>query len=77
MLVRLDVEVLAADGTETGAVEAAEDLVRERERDRVVRPGGEVDAVVREVLGPLLVALRLGGLVLAQAELERQLSKLK
>ena len=50
VLVRLGVEVLAADGTETGAVGPAEDLVGQRERDRVVRPGGEVELVVGEVL---------------------------
>ena len=77
MLVRLGVEVLAADGTEPGAVGAAEDLVGQRERDRVARPGREVEPVVLEVLRPLVFALGLRRLVLAQAELERQLGVLQ
>ncbi len=71
MLVRLEVEVLPANGTEPGTVGTAEDFVRQRKRDRVVSPGGEVEPVVLEVLRPLLVSLRLRGLVLAKAELER------
>src|SRR5207248_5178086 len=77
VLVRLDIEVLATDGTEAGAIGPAEDLVRQRKGDRVVRPRREVDSVVREVLRPLVVALRLRRLVLAQPELERQLSVLQ
>ena len=77
MLVRVEVEVFTALGTEPGAVIAAENLVRERERNRVVRPGGEVEPVVVEVLRPLVVRLGLRRLVLAQPELERQLGVLQ
>ena len=41
--VRLVVQVLAALGAEAGAVGAAEDLVRQRERDRVARPLRDVE----------------------------------
>src|SRR5437667_11176921 len=57
MPVRLDVQVAAAHGTEAGAVGAAEDLVRERERDRVARPGREVETVGLEVWRPQLLGL--------------------
>ncbi len=73
VLVRLDVEILAADRAEAGAVVAAEDLIGQRKRDLVVRPGREVELVVDEVLGPLVLALGLRRLVLTQAERERQL----
>src|SRR6266540_1815794 len=64
--VRLRVEILPADGTETGAVRAAEDLVRQGEGDGVARPGGEVEVCVAEIRRPKLVrALRIGRLVLA------------
>ena len=52
-------------------------LSGQRERDRVVRPGREVEPIVLEVLRPLVVALGLRRLVLAQAELERQLGVLQ
>jgi hypothetical protein len=68
---RLRVEVLAADRAETGTVGTAEDLVRQRERDGIVRPGGQVEAIVVEVLGSLVVALGLRRLVFTQPELER------
>ena len=55
VLVRLDVQVLAAHRAETGAVRTAEDLVRELERDRVTRPGAELEPVVRDVLRVELV----------------------
>ena len=73
MLVRLGIEVLAADGTEPCAVGTTEDLVGQRERDRVACPRGEVEPVVLEVLRPLVVALGLRRLVLAQTELQREL----
>ena len=73
MLVRLGVEILAAIGTQAGAIVAAEDLVGQRERDRVARPGREVEPVVGEVLGPVVVSLRFRRLVLTQVERERQL----
>ena len=66
VLVGLDVQVPAADRAEAGAVRAAEDLVGQRERDGVARPGGEVEAVVLEIGRPeLLVILRCRRLVLA------------
>ena len=65
VLVRLGVEVLAADRAEPGAVGAAEDLIGQRERDCVASPGGEVQPVVLEVLRPLVFALGLRRLVLA------------
>src|ERR1043165_6295380 len=74
---RLDVEVLAADGTEPGAVRVVQDLVGQREDDGVARPRGEVELVVNEVLGRILLALRLRRLVLAQAERQRQLGVLE
>ena len=49
VLVRLPVEVAPAHRAEAGAVVAAEDLVRQRERDRVVGPGREVEPVLDEV----------------------------
>ena len=57
MVVRLVVQVLAADRAETGAVGAAEDLVRQLERERVARPGGEVELVVLDVGRPQLFVL--------------------
>ena len=51
------VQVAAAGRAEPGAVVAAEDLVRQRERDGVARPGGEVEATVREVRRRQLVRL--------------------
>src|SRR3954451_4895721 len=69
VLVGLDVQVAAADRAETGAVWRAEDLLREREHERVARPGAEVEALVREVRRlQLLVALRVGRLILRQVE---------
>ena len=44
VLVRLDVQVLAAHGAEPGAVRPAEDLIRKLESDRVARPGAQVRA---------------------------------
>src|SRR5262249_52413267 len=73
VLVRLGIQILAADRAEAGAIVAAEDLVGQCERDRVAGPGGEVEAVVLQILGPIVVTLRSGRLILAQAEGERQL----
>src|SRR6185503_18159147 len=50
VVVRLVVQVLAADRAEAGTRGPAEDLVRQLERDRVARPGGKVELVVGEVL---------------------------
>ena len=55
MLVRLDVEVFAADGTEACAIGTAEDLLRQREGDRVACPPVDVELVVDEVRRPQLV----------------------
>src|SRR6185503_15498946 len=69
VLVRLVVEVLAADRAEAGAVGPAEDLVRQLERDRVARPGREVELVVLDVDRPqLLVVARARRLVLARRD---------
>ena len=56
MLVRLGVEILAADRAETGAVIATDDLVGQLERNRVTRPGAELQLVVDHVVGAELVA---------------------
>src|SRR5688500_8731281 len=68
----LGAQVAAADGAESRAVRAAEDLVRERERDGVPRPCREVELVLVDVGRCQLV--RLPGarrLVLATPHLER------
>jgi hypothetical protein len=71
VLVRLEVQVLAADRTEAGAVGPAEDLLRKRQRDRVARPGIHVELVVDEVRRAQLVAsLRIRRLVLARVDRE-------
>lgn len=73
MLVRLAVEIAAAHGAETGAIGPAEDLVGQLERDRVARPGGEVEAVVLDVRRRQLVRLaRARGLVLAALNVHRK-----
>src|SRR5687767_5671967 len=65
VLVRLAVQIATADGTETGAVRAAEDLGREREGDRVTRPAGQIEPVFHEVWSLELLSLaRIGCLVL-------------
>src|SRR5262249_22646879 len=67
--VRLLVQVLATGRAEAGAVGAAEDLVRQRERDRVTRPAGQVEAVVDEGRRPQLVRpVRIRRLVLARRD---------
>src|SRR2546423_4181795 len=47
--VRVGVQILAANGAEPRAVGPAEDLQRQRERDRVAGPGREVEPVLVEV----------------------------
>src|SRR6266511_2403159 len=70
--VRLVVQVLAADRAETGALRAAEDLVRQCQRDCIAGPGDEVEAVVLKVLRPQL--LRVSGVRrLVLARVDRQL----
>ena len=69
MGVRLEVQVLAADGAEAGAVGRVQDLIRQRERDRVARPGGELELVVDDVLAPQLRCVsRLVRVVLARVD---------
>ena len=66
--VRLVVQVLAADGAEAGAVGPAEDLVGQRERDRVARPGRDVELVADDVRRRQLLVVGLLVLVLAGAD---------
>ena len=69
VLVRLVVQVLAADPAEAGAVGLAEDLVRQLERDGVARPRREVELVVVDVdRAQLLVVAGLVRLVLARRD---------
>jgi hypothetical protein len=69
VLVRLDVQILAADGAEPLAVGRVEDLVGKRERDRVARPGRQLDLVVDDVLAAQLGASgRVGVVVLARVD---------
>src|SRR5262249_21257248 len=71
VLVRLGVQVATAHGAEPRAVLAAEDLVRQLQRDRIARPRGQVDAVVLDVRAPqLLGGARARRLVLARADRE-------
>ena len=57
--VRLLVQILAAHRAQAGAVGAVQDLLRQLERERVARPGREVERVVRDVRRlELLVAAR-------------------
>ena len=66
---RLDVQILAAHGAETGAVRVVQDLVRELERERVVRPRGQIEQIVRDVRrAQLLVVSRLCRLVLLRGD---------
>ena len=69
VLVRLVVQILAADRTEAGAVGAAQDLVRQGKRDRVARPGREIEVVIVQVRRPQLVgAVGIRRLVLARSD---------
>src|SRR5258705_12398928 len=71
VLVRLVVQVLAADVAESRAVGTAEDLLPQGKRDRVARPARPVEHVALDVLrGHLLV---FGLLVLVLARMDRQL----
>ena len=51
MVVRLDVQVLAAHGAEAGAVGPAEHLVGDGERELVTGPGADVEVALDDVLG--------------------------
>jgi hypothetical protein len=73
VLVRLRVEVLAADRAEAGAVRAGRGSARAARGRCVARPAREIEAIVLQILRPLLLALWLRRLVLAEAERERQL----
>ena len=67
--VRLVVQILAADRAEAGAVGRVEDLVGQREGERVARPGGEVERVVGDVgRAQLLVVAGIRRLVLARVD---------
>jgi hypothetical protein len=57
VFVRLAVQVATANGAETRTLGAAEDLVGQRERNGVPRPGREIEAVVLEVGRPQLVGV--------------------
>ena len=58
-------------GTEACAVGAAEDLLRQRQGDRVARPAVDVELVVGEVRRPQLVAaFGIRRLVLARVDVE-------
>src|SRR5207245_5439304 len=70
VLVRLDVQILAADGAEPGAVGAAQDLVRQRERDRVAGPRREVERLVADVGRAQLLVPGLRRVVLAPLDRE-------
>ena len=66
---RLLVQVLAADRAEARAVGAVQDLLRQLERERVARPGGEVERVIRDVRRfELLVARRIVRLILGRPD---------
>jgi hypothetical protein len=70
MLVRLDVEVLAAHRAEPRTVGSAEDLIRELECDRVARPGADIQMIANDVVGVELVRGRRVGVVeLARGDL--------
>lgn len=58
VLVRLEVEVLAADRTEPGAVLTAQDLVGELQRDCVARPCGKLNVILEDVVRAQLVPRR-------------------
>jgi hypothetical protein len=67
--VRLDVQVFAAHGTKPGAVGTAEDLRRQRQRERIARPRGEVEHVVADVRrAELLVGVVARRVVLARTD---------
>jgi DNA-binding transcriptional LysR family regulator len=55
VLVRLEVQVAAADRAESRAVGPAEDLLGKLERDHVARPPADIQTVVGHVLGVALV----------------------
>ncbi len=64
VLVRLEVQVPAANRAEAGAVGVVEDLIRQRQRDRVARPGRELEVIVDDVLAlELVVPARCRGVI--------------
>src|SRR5204862_4798976 len=70
VLVGVTVEMAPAHGTEARAVVPAEDLLRERQRERVARPGREIETILDDVRRRQLVrAARARGLVFAQRKL--------
>ena len=60
----LGVQVLAADRAESGAVRPAENLQRQRQRDRIAGPGREIEPVVLQVRRPQLVGVGVCRLIL-------------
>ena len=73
VLVRLHVQVLAADGAEPCAVGSAEELVGHLERELVASPGADVEVPLDDVLRPqLVVPGRVGRLVLLGVDQDRQ-----
>jgi hypothetical protein len=69
VLVRLLVQVLATERAEACAVGAAENLVRQGQRDRVARPRREVEVAVDDIGRAQLVRIvRVRRLVLASRE---------
>ena len=70
MAVRIDVQIAAAHRAEPRAVDAAQDLARQLEHERVAGPGREVELVVGDVRRPQLVGLGVGRLVLARRDVD-------
>jgi hypothetical protein len=58
VLVRLDVQVLAAHGAEPSAVLSAEDLLGKLESDRIARPRTQLELAVGDVVRVQLVRRR-------------------
>src|SRR4051812_11398381 len=67
---RLVVQVTAADRAEPRAVDAAEDLFRKREDDRIAGPRREIELRVAHVGRSQLVALGIRRLVLTRLDIE-------
>src|SRR5919201_3935302 len=71
VVVRLLVQILAADRAEARAVGPAQDIVRQREADQVPRPGGQVEPVLVEIrVAELFGLARTRRLVLPPREIE-------
>ncbi len=73
--VRLHVQIFATDRAETSAVGVVEDLIRQRECDRVAGPGCELELILEDVLALELIVPAGGrGVVLTRIDpdLERR-----